>query len=243
MSTTTVDAESSATRQAMARVAELDFTMLKKKLARQKRWTAEFIDETEQLYRQFLALFLLYPERKISPTHAIDEFWHAHILDTRAYAADCEALFGKYRHHYPYSGMTGVFDEMMNEGIRAESRALFKQHFGIDPFDRAARATDLSAMRASVAVGARVEGVDLAGDIGDDIIDKLRELMLEHHVLVLPRPASLGPRTGRLRTQVGRPARPFDHPAPGHRPVCSASSASGSSASFPPPLPAAGTPT
>ena len=186
MSRTTADATSSATRQAIARVAELDFTMLKKKLVRQKRWTPAFTAETEQLYRKFLALCLLYPDKKISPTHAIDEFWHAHILDTRAYAADCEVLFGKYRHHYPYSGMTGVFDEMMNEGIRAESRALFKQHFGIDPFDRAARATDISAMRASVALGARVEGVDLARGIGDDVIDKLRELMLEHHVLVLP---------------------------------------------------------
>ena len=69
--------------QAVARVAELDFTMLKRKLALQKGWSAELIAEAEQFYRQFLALKLVYPKRTISPTVTIDEFWHAHILDTR----------------------------------------------------------------------------------------------------------------------------------------------------------------
>ena len=50
---------------------------------------------------------MLYPTKRIVPTLTIDEFWHAHILDTRAYMADCKALFGKYMHHYPYSGLKG----------------------------------------------------------------------------------------------------------------------------------------
>ena len=119
----------------MACVAELDFTMLKKKLAMQKGWTAELVAEAEQSYRQFLALNMLYPTKKIVPTLTIDEFWHAHILDTRAYMDDCKALFGKYMHHYPYSGLNGVFDMLMAQGIRAETQELFKQHFGTDPFE------------------------------------------------------------------------------------------------------------
>ena len=42
---------------------------------------------------------------------------------------------------------------------------------------------------ASVALGVRVEGIDLAGEHGDrhdDVIDHLRALLLEHHLLVLP---------------------------------------------------------
>lgn len=39
---------------------------------------------------------------------------------------------------------------------------------------------------ASVAMGARVEGIDLARDGGADVIDELRDLLLEHHLLVLP---------------------------------------------------------
>ena len=39
---------------------------------------------------------------------------------------------------------------------------------------------------ASVALGARVEGIDLARDQEADVIAELRELLLEHHLLVLP---------------------------------------------------------
>ena len=129
------DAETSATRKAIDRVAKLDFKMLKSKLAMQERWTGELISETEEFYRQFLVLNMLYPDKRIVPTLAIDEFWHAHILDTRAYTADCEALFGRYMHHYPYSGLKGVFDMLRAQALRAETQELFKQHFGTDPFE------------------------------------------------------------------------------------------------------------
>ena len=39
---------------------------------------------------------------------------------------------------------------------------------------------------ASVALGARVEDIDLARDGGADVVEDLRELLLEHHLLVLP---------------------------------------------------------
>ena len=87
----------------------------------------------EQFYRQFLALKLVYPKRTISPTVTIDEFWHAHILDTHAYMADCKALFGHYLHHYPYSGMKDMFELMLSQVVHAEMRELFLQHFGVDP--------------------------------------------------------------------------------------------------------------
>ena len=128
--------------QAMARVAELDFTMLKRKLALQKGWSDELIAEAEQFYRQFLALKMVYPKRAISPTVAIDEFWHAHILDTRAYIADCKALFGRYLHHYPYSGMKDMFELMLSQVVHKEMRELFLQHFGVDPYERPQPAID-----------------------------------------------------------------------------------------------------
>ena len=33
-----------------------------------------------------------------------------HILDTRKYAADCEAAFGHFVHHFPYLGLRGEED-------------------------------------------------------------------------------------------------------------------------------------
>ena len=84
---------------ALARVAELDFTMVKLKLGEAKGWSLEHQSEVEDLYRRFLALNIVYPDQKICPTGPIDDFWHAHILDTRAYEKDCEYLFGHFLHH------------------------------------------------------------------------------------------------------------------------------------------------
>lgn len=118
---------------AMAQVAALDFTMLKHKLAEEYGWDAEHADEVESLYRRFLALNMIYPERKICPTGPIDEFWHAHILDTRAYAEDCDKLFGRFLHHFPYFGMRGPEDRQNLENTFDASRELFIRHFGTDP--------------------------------------------------------------------------------------------------------------
>lgn len=118
---------------ALRRVAELDFSMLKRKLIEEKNWTAETCDEIEDLYRRYLALNIRYPDRKICPTGPIDEFWHAHILDSQAYAADCEKLFGRFLHHFPYFGMRGPEDRAALESAFADSVDLFIKHFGIDP--------------------------------------------------------------------------------------------------------------
>jgi hypothetical protein len=118
---------------ALARVAELDFTMLKQKLVLEEGWSAEHCDEVEDLYRRFLALNVAYPDRKICPTGPIDDFWHAHILDTRAYERDCNLLFGRFLHHFPYFGMRGPDDYAELQAAFDETRELFITHFGIDP--------------------------------------------------------------------------------------------------------------
>ncbi|MBV0934887.1 glycine-rich domain-containing protein [Marinobacterium weihaiense] len=124
------DAELSA---ALKKVAELDFSMLNRKFVEEYGWTAEFCQEIEGLYRKFLALNMRYPDKKICPTGPIDEYWHAHILDTHAYAKDCDALFGKFLHHFPYFGMRGPQDRANLEAAFEESLDLFVIHFGVDP--------------------------------------------------------------------------------------------------------------
>lgn len=130
---------------ALARTSLLDFTMLKRKLVEEENWTAEYCEEVEQLYRKFLALNVRYRDRKICPTGPIDGFWHAHILDTRSYAKDCQTLFGEYLHHYPYFGMRGPDDRAALERTFRESIDLFIIHFGIDP-----TAGDIEARSCSV---------------------------------------------------------------------------------------------
>ena len=46
----------------------------------------------------------------INTNKIMDNMWHFHILDTRAYVKDCDAVFGHYLHHYPYFGMRGEQD-------------------------------------------------------------------------------------------------------------------------------------
>lgn len=119
--------------KALEKTSQLDFSMLSRKLMEEQGWTREYCEEAENLYRKFLALNIRYPDKKICPSGPIDEFWHAHILDTRAYAIDCDFLFGQYLHHFPYFGMRGSEDRANLEAAFEESLNLFVLHFGIDP--------------------------------------------------------------------------------------------------------------
>jgi len=75
-------------------------------------------------------LIYLYPQQKIVPTVEIDRVWHHHILDTSKYAADCEMLFGRFIHHFPYLGQSG--DRQQWQQAFSQSQTLFHKHFGID---------------------------------------------------------------------------------------------------------------
>jgi hypothetical protein len=114
MTTPTVTEAAKATpTEALRRVETIDLSMIRMKLAdpdEGKGWTGDQLDLAEREYRRFLALHLLYPEAAIVPCAVVDEVWHAHILDTEAYAPDCERLFGFFLHHFPYFGMRGEED-------------------------------------------------------------------------------------------------------------------------------------
>ena len=131
----------------LERVATLDFSMLRQKLGKEKGWSPEYQNEVEDLYRRFLALNMVYRDQKICPTGPIDEFWHAHILDTKAYENDCQELFGEYLHHFPYFGMRGPADRADLESAFEQSRTLFIRHFGIDPCGGEAQARGCSPQR------------------------------------------------------------------------------------------------
>lgn len=132
---------------ALVRIAQLDFSMLKRKLIEEQDWTVEFCEEVEDLYRKFLALNDRYPDQKICPTGPIDTFWHAHILDTPAYTLDCQSIFGRYLHHFPYFGMRGADDRSALEEAFRASVELFIIHFGIDPTAGDVQARSCSSQR------------------------------------------------------------------------------------------------
>lgn len=110
----------------------LDFSRMKAKLLHQKsaHWSPQSLEQAERGYRQFLKLAAKYPDTPAVPSEQVDAFWHAHILDTRRYGADCERIFGYVLHHDPYVGIDGPQDEARLMEMAAASDALSVHEFG-----------------------------------------------------------------------------------------------------------------
>ncbi len=125
-----------AQQEAIRRIEELDLEPIVYKLTVSEhgeppKMTLEEADRNVVLYRQFLILNALYPDKSIVPTRDLDEVWHTHILDTEKYDADCGYLFGRKLHHFPYLGLRGPEDVERWQAAFAETRQLFMQHFGV----------------------------------------------------------------------------------------------------------------
>ena len=96
-------------------------------------------DEVEmsvEEYRRFLVLKMENPRVKLAPTSLMDKAWHTHILDTRRYAGDCEAMFGRFLHHHPsYKGVeSGDREDVLTRASEVMA-SLYSKRFGHDPLD------------------------------------------------------------------------------------------------------------
>lgn len=67
------------------------------------KWTLSDAEHCCRLYKNFILLQRIYKTEPLVPTREIDEFWHNHILHTKAYITDCMHIFGYYLHHEPAS--------------------------------------------------------------------------------------------------------------------------------------------
>ena len=129
--------DSTEVLDALARVNEfLNLEDVRRKLAdpeEGKGYDRARLDLMEQEYRRFLALHLGYPGADIVPCEIVDELWHQHILDTRAYREDCERLFGRFLEHYPYFGMNGPEDAQALDDAYADTLERYRRAFGEPP--------------------------------------------------------------------------------------------------------------
>jgi len=90
-------------------------------------------DKAEVEYRRFLTLKQIYPGVSLVPSKQVDQVWHAHILDTRAYREDCSKLFGRFIDHYPYFGIYGEEDCQALQNAFEVTVSLYEGHFGTYP--------------------------------------------------------------------------------------------------------------
>lgn len=145
-------------------VSLLDFQRLKHKYtaSSEAQMSVEAWERAELEYRRFLTLKCLYPAVALVPSKQIDEIWHAHILDTRAYREDCHQVFGRFIDHYPYFGIYGEDDYQNLKNSFAHTVALYEKHFGAYPGGgteaQAMRCGDDHACHAPTSCACRVSG-------------------------------------------------------------------------------------
>jgi hypothetical protein len=119
--------------QTVVAIQAMDLTMIKFKATRKEDgygWSDEYADAMELAYKRYLILHAKYPEMTLAPEQDIDRFWHMHILDTRKYAADCEATFGRFLHHFPYLGLRGEEDAKALDNAFDKMQELYLKEFG-----------------------------------------------------------------------------------------------------------------
>jgi hypothetical protein len=133
---TLLQSQTTATARLSQIEHDLDLVMVRFKLANPEEgeaWTPEQLDLAEGEYRKFLALCMAYPEEAIVPCRLVDQFWHQHILDTRAYREDCQRMFGFFYDHYPYFGLNGPDDAANLEAAYEVTLRLYELNFGEPP--------------------------------------------------------------------------------------------------------------
>ena len=123
-----------------------------------KGFTPQRLAQAELDYRRFLHLHLQYPKMEIVPTKMIDEVWHQHILDTRAYAKDCDDMFGEFLHHYPYFGMHGEKDQANLQSCFERTQTVWVECFGVPMFEEEAVRCEGHACHAPTSCACRSPG-------------------------------------------------------------------------------------
>ena len=91
------------------------------------------VDIAVEEYRRFLVLKMENPAVTLAPSGIMDKAWHVHILDTRMYSEDCQAMFGRILHHRPSYDDDGRQHDL-SLAFNDMSR-LYSERFGHDPLD------------------------------------------------------------------------------------------------------------
>lgn len=90
-------------------------------------WTRPYAERVTREYTRFLILAAI-SDREVTPSEAVDQTWHLHIVYTESYHEWCDALFGRYLHHGPTKG--GKTEGERFEGQYEHTLALYERTFG-----------------------------------------------------------------------------------------------------------------
>eukprot|EP00698_Gefionella_okellyi_P006068 TRINITY_DN15536_c0_g1_i1.p1 TRINITY_DN15536_c0_g1~~TRINITY_DN15536_c0_g1_i1.p1 ORF type:complete len:282 (-),score=52.31 TRINITY_DN15536_c0_g1_i1:85-930(-) len=116
----------------------VQFDMIRMKLMDAEEgegWSEEQSNEIINEYKRFLILTRKHEDEGIVPSFLVDKVWHNHILDTQAYGPDCQLVFGKFLHHFPYWGMRSPQDLQDLYTAWDRTLQLYEEEFGQAPPD------------------------------------------------------------------------------------------------------------
>jgi hypothetical protein len=88
------------------------------------------VAEAERRYKKFLALLAKYPDLELAPSRDIDEVWHLHMLNPRAYVTDCNAIFGDILDHDGGFGKNDEAEFQVLTGIFHWTAELWEREYG-----------------------------------------------------------------------------------------------------------------
>lgn len=110
-----------------------DLSRVRRFMVEREGWSQEWATRVELEYRRFVELSYLYHGIAMVPScHAVDEFWHTHVLFTRDYAAFCEAVGKRFMHHDPTLGNEA---EALQQPYAVTTLPAYIKHFGTSPPD------------------------------------------------------------------------------------------------------------
>ncbi|WP_421505006.1 glycine-rich domain-containing protein [Erwinia rhapontici] len=117
--------------QALILTTTWDFSLAIEKILEYKggAWDQIRAERAVLNYQRYMAVTKALGGLQLVPNGDIDEIWHMHILDTRTYMTDCDALFGEYLHHYPYFGMLSDENRQQWFDVQAFSNELWQKLF------------------------------------------------------------------------------------------------------------------
>ena len=159
----TLSSSTKTLEQTIEAIQAMDLAPIKFKATRGEDgygWSPAYADEMEIAYKRYLILHAKYPGLTLAPERDVDRFWHMHILDTRKYADDCDAAFGRFLHHYPYLGLCGEDDAKALEAAFEKMQQLHLQEFGepmVKPREAAACGAEVASAWCAVEPSAKAE--------------------------------------------------------------------------------------
>jgi hypothetical protein len=101
------------------------------RLARENGWTPGYAARAITEYRRFLLLAMI-AGHPVTPSDAVDQVWHLHLLYTRSYWDRlCGQIFGRPLHHDPTGGGRSEGEKFVDWYSR--TLASYQRVFDVDP--------------------------------------------------------------------------------------------------------------